>query len=160
MSLMRNEPRSPWPLDLVLSEEGVDRMFRDMFRNFFSGEGLVERFFEARPTLMRVEEYVEDDTCVIRAELPGVDPDKDVEISVADGILHLHAKREERKEEERPSGYRSEFHYGSLERSIRLPEGVTEADIKASYKEGILEVRLPAPKTATKPSTKIAIEHS
>jgi HSP20 family protein len=106
------------------------------------------------------EEGVEDDTCVIRAELPGVDPDKDVEISVADGILHLHAEREERTEEELPSGYRSEFHYGSLERSIRLPEGVTEADIKASYKDGILEVRVPAPKPATKPSTKIAIEHS
>lgn len=160
MSLMRNEPRSAWPLDFVWSEEGVDRMFRDMFRHFFTGEGLVERFFEARPSLMRVEEYVEDDTCVIRAELPSIDPDKDVEISVADGILHLHAQREERREEERPSGYRSEFHYGTLERSIRLPEGVTEADIKASYKDGILEVRVPAPKTATKPSTKIAIQHS
>lgn len=160
MSLMRNEPRSVWPLDFVWSEEGVDRRFRDMFRHFFSGEGLGERLFEARPSLMRIEEYVEDDTCVIRAELPGVDPDKDVEISFADGILHLHAEREERTEEVRPSGYLSEFHYGSLERSIRLPDGVTEADIQASYKDGILEVRVPAPKPATKPSTKIAIEHS
>jgi HSP20 family protein len=158
MSLMRNEPRSPWPLDIMWSEDRVEHMFRDMFRNFFPGEGALE-FFEGREKRMRVEEYLEDGTFVIRAELPGVDPDKDLEISVADGILHLRAEREERKEEERPTGYRSEFHYGALERSVRLPEGVTEADIKASYKDGILEVRVPAPKTA-EPAAKIPIEHS
>ena len=145
MSLMRNEPRSPWPLDV--------------FRNFFPGEGVFERFFEGRQHVMRVEEYLEDGTIVIRAELPGVDPDKDVEISVDEGIMHLRAEREERTEEERPTGYRSEFHYGRLERSIRLPEGATEADIKASYKDGILEIRVPASKPA-KPSVKIPIQHS
>ena len=159
MSLMRNEPRSPWPLDVLWSEDRIERMFRDMFRNFFPGEGVFERFLEERRDVMRVEEYLEDGTFVIRAELPGVDPEKDVEISVDEGIMHLRAKREERAEEERPTGYRSEFHYGRLERSIRLPEGATEADIKASYKDGILEVRVPAPKPA-KPSAKIPIQHS
>ncbi len=122
----------------------------------------MDRFFEGRTGLMRVEEYVEDDTCVIRAELPGIDPDKDVEISIEDGLLHVRAEREERKEEERPSGYRSEFHYGSLHRSIRLPEGTTEADIKATYKNGILEVRVPAPKAVEEApaKAKIPIEHS
>ena len=159
MSLMRNEPRSPWPLDVLWSEDRVERMFRDMFRNFFPGEGAMETLFEGKQHMMRVEEYREDDTFVIRAELPGVDPDKDVELSIADGILHLRAEREERKEEERPTGYRSEFRYGGLERSIRLPEGITESDIKASYKDGILEVRVPAPKS-TAPSAKIPIQHS
>lgn len=159
MSLMRHERRPTWPLDLVLAEERVDQMFRDMFRSFFGGESPFERALEQRPGAMRVEEFVEDDTCVIRAELPGVDPEKDVEISIQNGILHLSAQREERSEEERPSGYRSEFRYGRLERSIRLPEGATESDVQASYKDGILEVRVPAPKAA-KPSAKIPIQRS
>lgn len=58
------------------------------------------------------------------------------------------AEREERTEEKRPEGYCSEFHYGSFARKIRLPEGATEADVSATYKDGILEVRVPAPKDA------------
>ena len=57
-----------------------------------------KRFFDFVPdneSWMRVEEIHEDDTLVIRAELPGVDPDKDVEISVSDGVLHIEGHREE-----------------------------------------------------------------
>lgn len=161
MSLMKREQHSGWPLDMVWPEDRIDRAFRDMFRSFFGGEGWPERPFEGMSHLLRVEEFIEGDTCVIRAELPGIDPSKDVEISVVDGILHLRAEREERKEEDRPDGYRSEFHYGSLERSIRLPEGATEKDIKATYKDGILEVKVPAPKAAEpKPAKKIPIARS
>lgn len=158
MSLMK--PESGWPLDVLWPEERVDKMFRDMFRNFFTGETLLPRVFEGRASMMRVEEYLEDGTCVIRAELPGVDPEKDVEISVVNGVLHLRAERQERNEEERPEGYRSEFHYGRIERSIRLPEGTTEEDIKASYKDGILEVRAPAPKSVEAGARKIPIQRS
>jgi HSP20 family protein len=144
MSLIKRDRHPEWPLETLWSQDLVDTAFGDMFRNFFSGEGILDR---AQGThTLRLEEYLEDDTCVIRAELPGIDPEKDVEISVADGILHLRAEREERSEEKQPNGYRSEFHYGRIARSIRLPEGATEADVTASYKDGILEVRVPAPK--------------
>jgi HSP20 family protein len=159
MSMMRHE-RPAWPLDALWGEDRIETMLRDMFRGVFPGEGLLERLGEGRG-LMRMEEYVEDDTCVIRAELPGVDPEKDVDITVEDGILHISAHREERSEEEQPSGYRSEFRYGSLERSIRLPEGATDADVTASYKDGILEVRVPAPKAVEPPApAKIPIQRS
>jgi HSP20 family protein len=152
MSLVKRE--NAWPLDLVLTEDRVDKVFRDMFRGFF-GEGWGDWPADTKP--MKVEEFVEDGTCVIRAELPGIDPDKDVDLTVADGVLHLTATREERSEEERPEGYRTEFHYGSLRRSIRLPEGASADDITASYADGILEVRVPAPKEVEKPAAKIAI---
>jgi len=144
MSLIKKERHPGWPLETLWSQDVVDSAFGDMFRNFFSSEGVLERVQGAH--VMRLEEFLEDDTCVIRAELPGIDPEKDVEITVADGILHLRAEREERSEEKRPDGYRTEFHYGRLARSIRLPEGASEADVTASYKDGILEVRVPAPK--------------
>lgn len=150
MSLIKRERHPGWPLETMWSQDLVDTAFGDMFRSFFSGESILDR--AQRAHALRLEEFIEDDTCVVRAELPGIDPEKDVEISVADGILHLRAEREERSEDQRPDGYRSEFHYGRLARSIRLPEGVTEADVTASYKDGILEVRLPAPKAATAPT--------
>lgn len=158
MSLIKREHRA-WPLEPTWTDERVDRMFRDMFRDFFSGGPLMERFFDGQSGLMRLEEYVDDDGCVIRAELPGVDPDKDVDITVAEGMLHLRAHREERSEEEQPNSYRSEFRYGSFERSIRLPEGATETDVRATYKDGILEVRVPITKVQVQ-ATKVPIEHA
>jgi HSP20 family protein len=152
MSLIKRE-HITWPLESMWPDQRVDRIFRDMFRDFFAGGSLVEDEF------LRLEEYVEGDTCVIRAELPGIDPERDVEITVRDGVLHFTAHREERSEDKKPTGYRSEFHYGYFERDIRLPEGATESDVKASYKDGILEVRVPIA-TEGKPATKVPIEYS
>jgi HSP20 family protein len=94
---------------------------------------------------IRVDEFREDGTLVVRAELPGIDPDKDVEITVSDGMLTIEARREE---EEKASGrdwLRHELRYGAFRRTLPLPEGVSESDIKASYKDGILEIRVPVP---------------
>ena len=132
-------------MSLVRSEDRIERAFRDLFRGFFSGEGMLDKVLDTGPGLMRVEEVVDDETMVIRAEMPGIDPERDVEISVSDGFLHIHAEREERTEEERQNGYRSEFRYGTFERSLELPEGTVDSDITATYKDGILEVRVPAP---------------
>ena len=145
MSLIKHERHARWPLETLWNQDVVD----EMFRNFFSRESLLGRAAEGGADLMKIEEFLDGDTCVIRAELPGIDPDKDVEISISEGVLHLRAERTERTQEDRADGYRSEFHYGSLARSLRLPEGATESDITASYQDGILEVRVPVPKAMT-----------
>ena len=88
---------------------------------------------------VRVEDYVEDDTYVVRAEMPGIDPDKDVEINVLDDVLTVRGERKE----ERQDLNRHEFHYGSFERRLRLPRGTKEEDIKATYQDGVLELRIP-----------------
>jgi HSP20 family protein len=92
---------------------------------------------------MKVEEFRDGDTLVVRAEMPGIDPDKDVEITVADRVLHLRAERRSETKTEDKKGYRSEFRYGSFSRAVRLPAGAGEDDVKASYDDGILEVRIP-----------------
>jgi HSP20 family protein len=86
----------------------------------------------------RVEEYLEDGTYVLRAELPGLDPAKDVEILVRDGVLTVNAERRV----ERKDGGRSEFHYGAFTRSVALPQGAREDDITATYADGILIVKV------------------
>jgi HSP20 family protein len=95
---------------------------------------------------MKVEEYRDNGTVVVRAELPGIDPEKDVEVTVEDGLLRIHAERTKESKYENATCYHSEFHYGAFDRSIRLPAGATEADVKATYKSGILEVRVPVDK--------------
>jgi len=89
---------------------------------------------------IRIEDFIEEGTYVLRAEMPGIDPEKDVEVEVSDDVLTI---RGERREEEHERN-RHEFHYGSFERSLRLPRGTKAEDVKASYADGVLELRIPA----------------
>lgn len=121
------------------------------------------RFFDvdaAHDAWLRLEEYYEGDTLVLRAEVPGIDPDNDVEITVTDGILRFFVHREMKSEHKGKKGYVTEFRYGDLSRRVRLPEGVTGDDLKATYEDGILAVHIPIPATKgaevkTVPVTKI-----
>lgn len=90
-----------------------------------------------------VEEYTEDGTLVIRAELPGVDPESDVSVTVDEGVLHIRAQRREHHETRKPDMYRSELRYGMFSRAIRLPADAVAEDVTANYTDGILTVRLP-----------------
>ncbi len=89
----------------------------------------------------RVEDYIKDDRYVVRAELPGMDPDKDVEITVENGTLTIHAERREEVKEP----HRSEFHYGSFTRTVTLPAKADTEHIAATYDNGIIEVSIPVP---------------
>ncbi len=124
----------------------------------------IKRFLDGdlavTPT-MKVEQFQDGSTLVVRAEVPGIDPDKDVDVSVSDGMLHIKAEREEKAEHRSKTGYRSEFRYGSFSRSVALPAGAREEDITATYKDGVLEVRAPAvAPTAAESTRKIRIDHN
>ncbi len=88
-----------------------------------------------------VEEIAGDGETIIRAEIPGVDPD-DIDVSVANGRLSICAEREQRVES-KENGTRSEFRYGSFKRTMTLAPGVDPADVSATYDAGILEVHVP-----------------
>jgi HSP20 family protein len=103
--------------------------------------------------LLRVDEFEEDGTHVIKAELPGIDPDHDVEVTMDNGVLHIAAEHRQEEKVDGKDYYRRELRYGSLRRDLPLPEGVTDADVKATYKDGILEIRVPVSKEADTKST-------
>jgi HSP20 family protein len=151
--LMRREPREE-AADVFgrygkLFEEWARMMpFRPMAFPF--GRGAADMIY--------VEEYREDGTLVVRADLPGIDPDTDVELTISQGMLHIEAERREEEKREGKGYLRREVRYGSVSRSLPLPEGVTEADITATYKDGVLEIRIPEP--AREPARKIAIGKS
>lgn len=106
--------------------------------------GDVSDWFEAEfplraAQMIRVEDRLTDREYLLRAELPGLDPATDVQVTAANGILTIHA---ERREEEKAVD-RSEFRYGMLHRSVRLPASADEEHISARYIKGILEVTVP-----------------
>ena len=94
---------------------------------------------------IRVETSLDGDDYVVRAELAGIDPAKDLEVTVHRGVLIIRA---DRSEEEKDKNF-SEFRYGSFARSIRLPEGASEDDVRASYQDGILTIRVGVSKPST-----------
>lgn len=116
--------------------------FSDLLAGFPSWANL-------RPVLdthiMRLEEDMKDGNYEIRAEIPGVDPATDVDITVRDGVLTIKAERSEKKE----AGGRSEFSYGSFIRSVTLPAGADEDAITASCDKGILTVVVPVAEAKT-----------
>ena len=92
---------------------------------------------------MKVEEYRDNGELVIRAEMAGIDPDRDVEITTTDHTLRISAERRQESTTKDKQGYRSEFSYGSFTRTLALPAGATRDDVKATYSDGILEIRVP-----------------
>jgi len=98
-----------------------------------------EPFLTLRPYLaqpIRVEEYVEDGHYMIRAELAGIDPEKDVEVAVGAGYVTIRAERSDKTE----GKHRSEFRYGSFSRTMGLPANADEDAVTASYRDGILTI--------------------
>ncbi len=150
--LRKRESRTVEPVDVF---DRFDRMFDEWTRVLpFRHPRLFARGWMPEE-LIRVEEYREQGTLVVRAELPGIDPNEDVELTVADGMLHIEAERREEEKTEEKGYMLQELRYGSFARSVPLPEGVSESDITATYKDGILEVRIPVPEPA--PAKKIPI---
>lgn len=102
-----------------------------------------------------VESFTEEGTYVVRADLPGVDPEKDIEVKVDGDVLTIHG---ERREEEHENG-RSEVRYGAFTRSVRLPKGASADDVSARYDAGVLEVRVPMKEAPAEP-IKVAVQRA
>ena len=116
----------------------------EQVRKFFDGDWEVPAF--------PIEEYQDGSSLVIRAELPNINPDQDLDVTVSDGMLRIKGERREQAEHKGRHGYRSEFHYGSFTREVALPAGAGQDDVTATYNDGVLEVRVPVPEVG--PSSK------
>lgn len=146
MALIRHRPESrfpefEWSPPFFSTFSHVEDMLRDV-----EGRGLI-----------KLEEFTEGDNVVVRAELPGIDPDKDIEITVEGGRLQITAERREEEQKEGRRFHRRELRYGSFSRTVLLPEGTDEEAITATYQHGVLEVHIPTPQAAAKEARRIPI---
>jgi len=92
----------------------------------------------------------------ITAELPGID-EKDIEVKLSNGGLLIKGEKKEEKEEKKKDYFVSERRFGSFERYFGLPDGVDTNKITATFKKGVLTVKLPKTPEAQKQEKKIAI---
>jgi HSP20 family protein len=92
----------------------------------------------------QVEVTQQGNELVVRADLPGLKKD-DIQVDVTDNEITLSGERRRQEETERGGLYRSERSYGFFTRSIRVPEGAMTDQAKAAFKDGVLEIRMPAP---------------
>ena len=118
-----------------------------------------DRFGEREPVAARpaIESFVENGNFIVRTDLPGIDP-KNVDIKVVGDVLTIKGSREEKSETKKADFFRREIRYGSFERSISLPEGIKAEDLKATYRDGVLELIAPMPREATPKEVKIQVE--
>ena len=136
------------PFDLA--SEGFDDLVRRTFGDF--GSSLLKQTqTNFAPAL---NAHVEGNELRVAVELPGIDPDNDVEIEVDNGMLRISGERKTEQTSENGGWSRREMQYGSFERRIALPEGIDPQNVQATYDAGILHVTVPLPE---KQQTKVKV---
>ena len=149
MSIIRWRP--------AVSNTGITK-FGDVFDRFFENSLLPqwENEFSLRNWAPSVDIYEEETEIVLKAEVPGLSKE-DITVEVNEGLLTIKGEKKEEKEEKEKTYYRTERRYGSFQRSFYLPEGVNTEEIKASYKKGVLELRIPKVVEEKKEARKIEV---
>ena len=156
-------PQAWHPLETLRRE--VDRLFEDFGSDFWRAPFRrsafdVEPFwrrewnFAATPAVDIVEK---DNAYEVTADLPGID-EKNIEVNVANGTLTIKGEKQEEKEEKKKDYYLHERHFGSFQRSFRVPDGVDADKIDAQFKKGVLTVTMPKTAEAQKPAKKIEVK--
>ena len=139
--------------DIISLRERMDKLFEDSLSRFRTPDE------ETMPTFWSpaVDIYETDEHIVLKAELPGVDR-KEVSVEVKDNTLLLKGERKREKELKEENFHRIERSYGTFMRSFSLPVTVKQDEVKARFKDGILEVTLPKAEVAKPKQVKVEVE--
>jgi HSP20 family protein len=117
----------------------MERRLDELMRSFLG----TRTMFGRRAFVPPIDVFERKGDLVVRMEAPGLDPAKDVKVTVQEGVLSISGERRVQEEIEEEDFYRKETSYGTFTRSVPLPEGFDEDTIKAVYKDGVLEVVAP-----------------
>jgi HSP20 family protein len=110
---------------------------------------------EVKPPIVDV--FEEKDDIVVKAELPGIEKDN-IEVNLTDHTLTIKGEKKKEEEIKEENYYRAERSYGSFLRTLDLPRDVRADQVKASFKNGILEVRMPKTEEAKAKEIKVKVE--
>ncbi|MGA1846994.1 Hsp20/alpha crystallin family protein [Deferribacter abyssi] len=145
-----NKPAVTSPFrELLTFQEEINKLFDD--------------FFKVPKTLDDVAKFIPDidiaetkDAFIIKADLPGLS-EKDIEVSLTNNILTIKGERKEEKEEKDKNYYRKERVFGSFLREIQIPKKVQSDKVKAKFKNGVLEIKLPKAEEEKEKTVKIEV---
>jgi len=117
----------------------------DLFDRMFSDWSVPSLWIEEKVVVPAFDITENEKEYVISGEIPGIDP-KDLDVTLTDGILSIKGEKKQESEEKEENYHRIERHYGSFQRSFRLPENIRREELDANYKDGILRLTLPKSK--------------
>ena len=152
---------TPWRpfTDVSRWERDMDRMMEDFFgrraRSWWPENWFPRHEMEVRAPALDV--FEDKDDVVVKAELPGIDKEN-IEVNLTDNRLTIKGEKKKEEEIKEENYYRSERSYGSFVRSVELPKAVLADKVKASFKNGILEVRVPKTEEAKAKEIKVKVE--
>jgi HSP20 family protein len=146
MSMIRWEPFD----EMMSIRESMDRLFEDFFSR---------RPRQAGPLVWQpaVEISETETEIIVKAELPGIDP-KNVEVNVTGDVLTIKGEAKAEQEDKRRNYYRRELRYGSFQRMIALPIEVKGDETKATFRHGILEIKVPKAERVRPKAVKVEVE--
>jgi HSP20 family protein len=148
MSIIRWEPFR----DLVSTQDRFNQLFNDTFSRAFGDQQEVS----PRAWIPPVDIYETGDSLVLKAELPGINPDE-VEIRVEDSTIYLKGERKFEKEIKEENLHRVERSYGTFTRSFALPNTIDADKVNAEYQNGILTLTIPKHEEAKPRTIKINV---
>ena len=114
----------------------------DIFDQFFNSLELPTLFGEESMVVPDFDISETEKEYMIAGEIPGIDV-KDLKVTLTDGIVTIKGEKKKEQEEKEENYHRVERHYGSFERSFRLPDGIKTKELDAQYKDSILKLTLP-----------------
>ena len=161
--LKLRQPRALSPrrglMNPTSSDSDLERLMNDFFdrraRAWWPERWSLPAVLDIEPPV--VDLYEDKDDLVVKAELPGTEK-QDIEVNVTDHTLMIKGEKKKEEKAEEEKYYRSERSFGSFRRSLELPSAVQTEKAKASFRNGILEVRLPKTEAAKAKRIKVAIE--
>lgn len=132
---------NPWDNLLSLQNE-MDRLFRGVSEGNGQSAGVGPAAFRPPVDVLRGE-----DSIIVRADVPGLTKD-DINLAILNNRLFIRGEKKRTEESGESNGHRLERFYGSFERVIELPVQVNIDAIKASFRDGVLEVTAPVKEEA------------
>lgn len=148
---------SPWRSfgEMGRWEREMERVFDDFVGSRFRPSWLTGR--SGGISAPAIDLYEEKDEVVAKAELPGIDKN-DLQVSISDHLLTIKGQKKKEEEIKEEDYYRSERSYGSFVRAVELPKEVETDKARASFKNGVLEIRLPKSEEAKKKEVKLNVD--
>ena len=136
-----------------------DRLTEDFWRRPFPSLMLGDRWPVSMMSMKApsLDVFEEKDELVVKADLPGLSKEE-IEVTVTGNVVTLKGEKKKEEEVKEKDYYRRERSYGSFVRSVELPCEVKSEQIKANFKDGVLEVRMPKTDEAKKKSVSVKID--
>ncbi len=139
--------------DMITMKDRMDRLFEDSLNRF---RGAAEDMTHSTWS-PAVDIYETVDDIVIKAEIPGVNK-KDISVEIKDNSLYLKGERKFKKDIKEENYHRMERSYGSFCRIFSLPTSVKQDEIKAKFKNGVLQISIPKVEEETEKAVNIAVK--